>query len=230
MPRFNSKKKMAKEQLTPFKELSLGQKIGYIWGYYKYYMLAVVIIAITIVSFVAAYQRNNYETDFSLVIVDGKMTGYDEHTDAITTGFTQYLGIDGKKHRVVCNYNYSLIQQEMDQEAYISQTKIYTLASTHSMDGYLANRDYIDYFSTDQEPFLTDLREILTADELEKIQDHIIYFTKENGETLPIAVDLTSTKIKTDTDIVMENPCYGVVVSSLNTENATDFIRYAFDL
>ncbi len=95
----------------------------------------------------------------------------------------------------------------------------------------MANRDYIDYFSTDTETFLVDLRELLTSDELERIGDeNIIYYTKKDGTAVPIAVDLSGTKIKTETDLTMESPCYGVVVSAQNTENAVSFIRYAFDL
>ena len=63
-------------------------------------------------------------------VEDGKMTGYDTGTDAITTGFTGYLGIDGKKERVECDYNYSLIPKLLDQDVSASQQKIYTLAST----------------------------------------------------------------------------------------------------
>ena len=88
----------------------------------------------------------------------------------------------------------------------------------------------IDYFSTDEEPFLEDLREILTESELEKVKDYIIYYTKKDGTRIPIAVNLSDTKIKKDTDFTMDEPCYGVVVSAENRENAIAFIRFAFDL
>ena len=94
------KKKPVKEQMTPFKDLTFSEKVHYIWEYYKYFMLAAVLVIIAVVSFVISFQRNNYTTAFSMVIIDGKMTGYDTGTDAITTGFTGYLGIDGKKERV----------------------------------------------------------------------------------------------------------------------------------
>ena len=186
------KKKPVKEQMTPFKDLTFSEKIHYIWEYYKYFMLAAVLVIIAVVSFVISFQRNNYTTAFSMVIIDGKMPGYDTGTDAIT--------------------------------------KIYTLASTGSIDGYIASPDYIDYFSTDKEPFLTDLREVLTDKELETLAGKIIYYTKEDGTKIPIALDLTDTKIKTETDFTMDNPCYGIVVTAPNLENAVAFIRYAFDL
>ena len=205
------KKKPVKEQMTPFKDLTFSEKVHYIWEYYKYFMLAAVLVIIAVVSFVISFQRNNYTTAFSMVIIDGKMTGYDTGTDAITTGFTGYLGIDGKKDRVECDYNYSLIPKLLDQDVSASQQKIYTLASTGSIDGYIASPDYIDYFSTDK-------------------AGKIIYYTKEDGTKIPIALDLTDTKIKTETDFTMDNPCYGIVVTAPNLENAVAFIRYAFDL
>ena len=55
-------------------------------------------------------------------------------------------------------------------------------------------------------------------------------YTKEDGTKIPIALDLTDTKIKTETDFTMDNPCYGIVVTAPNLENAVAFIRYAFDL
>lgn len=224
-------KKMPKEQKTPFKDLSFIDKVKYIFGYYKYYALAFIIVAAIIGYTIYAFMQNNYDIACNIVAVDGKITGYDTYSDDITKGFSDYLGIDGKDTRVEIDFHYSLIVQPLDQEANISQNKIYILASTGSIDGYMANRDYIDYFSTDVEVFLTDLRELFTDDELERIgEENIIYYTKGDGTSVPIAVDLSGTKIKTKTDLTIETPCYGVVVSAENVDNAADFIRYAFDL
>lgn len=224
-------KKMPKEQMTSFKNLSFSEKVSYIFSYYKYYMLAAVIIAIIVGSSVYFYHLNNYDSVCYIAVADGKITNYDTGNDDITNGFTKHLGIDGTSTRVEFDYNYSLIQQPLDQEASISADKIYILASTESMDGYMANIDYIDYFTKDNQLFLYDLREILTAEELEAIgEENIIYYTKEDQSTYPIAVNLTNTKIKTETDLTMENPCYGVVVTAPNLDNAVEFIRYAFEL
>ena len=208
-----SKKEMPKEQQTSFKELSFSDKIRYIFGYYKYYMLAAVIIIAAAGYTIYSFVQNNYDIKCNIVVVDGKITGYDTYSDDITKNFTRYIGLDGKKERVELDCHYSLTIKPLDQEANISQNKIYILASVGSIDGYMANRDYIDYFSTDAETFLYDLTEILT-----------------DKTRIPIAVDLTNTKVKTDTDLTLESPCYGVVVSAKNPENAIAFIRYAFDL
>ncbi len=228
-----TKHKMPKEQMTPFKDLTLRQKIGHIFYYYKYYMLAAVIAAATAASLVYSYQQNNYDTVCSIAVINGKMSGQSENKDAITTGFTEYLGINGKSERVECDYHYTLNTQfssPLDEEGNASIAKIYTLASTHSLDGIIMPRENITFFSTDIEPFFTDLRTILSEDELSAIEEHIVCYTMTDGTQIPIAVDLSGTKIKTQTDFTMQVPCYGVVVTAPNPDEAAAFIRYAFGL
>ncbi len=225
------KKPMPKERKTLFKELSFSEKISYIFEYYKFHILTIVITALIIESFVYFYIQNNYDSVCYIAVVDGKITGYDDRTDAITQGFTQHLGIDGKKQRAEIDYNYSLIVQPMDQEAEVSRSKLYILSSTGSIDGFMANPEYITYFSTDIEPYFMDLTTILSQQELSEIgEENIVYYTKKDGTSIPVAVNLQHTKIKSETNFTMDNPCYGVVVSAKNPENATEFIRYAFSL
>lgn len=225
------KKPIPKERKTLFKELSFTEKISYIFEYYKFHFLTVAILTLIIGSFVYFYIQNNYDSVCYIAVVDGKITGYDDRTDAITQGFTQYLGIDGKKQRAEIDYNYSLIVQPMDQEAEVSRSKLYILSSTGSIDGFMANPEYITYFSTDIEPYFMDLTTILSQQELSKIgEENIVYYTKKDGTRIPVAVNLQHTKIKSETNFTMDNPCYGVVVSAKNPENATEFIRYAFSL
>ncbi len=67
----------------------------------------------------------------------------------------------------------------MDQEAEISRSKLYILSSTGSIDGFMANPEYITYFSTDIEPYFMDLTTILSQQELSEIgEENIVYYTK----------------------------------------------------
>ncbi len=225
------KNKMPKEQETKFKDLPFSQKLIYIWEYYKIHIIALIMIAGVIASAVYYYNLNNYESVCEIIVVDGLVDDYGTGKDAITKGFTEHLGIDGKSTRVVISYGHSLKYMVGDQEAGITQNKIYILASTGNLDGYLTKEENIEHFSSDKELFLCDLREILTAEELEKIgEENIHYYTKEDGSKYPIAVNLAGTKIKTEFKLSTEDPYYGVVITAPNKDNAVEFIRYAFDM
>ena len=215
-----------KEQRKKLKDLSFSDKIKYIWSYYWIPIVGVIFA----VSLISSIVKNNYDTVCFVAVLDGKMTGYENDTDILTTGLTDYLGIDGKKEQVDFSYTFSLKEVAMDEEAFVSANKLYTYASTGSLDGYLSEREYIDYFCTDKDIFFCDLRDIFSDDELEQLDDYIVYFTNTAGETYPIAVDISEAPVIKDSDLNMKDPCYGVVSSSKYQTNAADFIRYVFNM
>ena len=204
-----------KEQRKKLKDLSFSDKIKYIWSYYWIPIVGVILAVIFAVSLISSIVKNNYDTVCFVAVLDGKMTGYENDTDILTTGLTDYLGIDGKKEQVDFSYTFSLKEVAMDEEAFVSANKLYTYASTGSLDGYLSEREYIDYFCTDKDIFFCDLRDI---------------FSDTAGETYPIAVDISEAPVIKDSDLNMKDPCYGVVSSSKYQTNAADFIRYVFNM
>ena len=152
-------------------------KLSYIWDYYKVPILAIVIGIIAIVSIVRAIISNNYNTSLYVSYVNCISVDLRDDTRILDNSLTEWLGIDGKKEQVDFSYTFSLKEVAMDQEAYVSANKLYTYASTGSLDGYLSEREYIDYFCTDKDIFFCDLRDIFSDEELEQLDDYIVYFT-----------------------------------------------------
>ena len=142
-----------KEQKKKFKELSLSEKFQYIWEYYRLIIAAVIAVTLVIASFIHAYIRNNYDTVCDIAVCDGKLTGYDTDDDLLTTGFTNYLGIDGKKERIHIDYSYTLEEKFLDQDPQISKEKIYVLSQTNNLDGYMSEYKDIDHFCFDTSCF-----------------------------------------------------------------------------
>ena len=219
-----------KEQRKKLKDLSFSGKIEYILNYYKIPIIAVILAVLFAGSLTYSIIRNNYDTVCFIAVLDGRITGYDDDTDVLSTGLTDYLGIDGKKEQVDLSYTFSLQEKEMDQEAYVSANKLYTYASTSSLDGYLSEKEYIDYFCTDKNIFFWDLRDLFSTEELETLSDYIIYYTHSSGESFPIAVDISEAPVIKDSDLNMKQPCYGIVSTSKYSENAANFIRFVFNM
>ena len=230
MAKGNGVRDEIKEQRAKFKDLKFPQKVGYIWTYYKLPIFSCIIAILVVLSFIFAYIRNNYDTVCTIISCDGYITGHRTDEDALTTGFTKYLGIDGKKTQIDIDYSYNFEGDDLDGAVTVSINKIYILANTGDMDGLMANYDDILYFCTNQDTFFLDLREVLTDEELEYLQDYIIYYTDGNGNDIPVAIDVSESPVITSTDLSTEHPCYGIVNTSPNYENAADFIRYLFNL
>lgn len=219
-----------KEQNKKFGTLTLGEKIRYIWEYYRVPIISVILIVIVVASFVNAFIRNNYDNVCYIAVCDGKITDHADNRDVLSTGFTEYIGIDGRKKRIDLDYSYNLIEQDMDQDPAISANKIYILASAREIDGYMAEKEYIDLFSTKKEAFLYDLNELFSEKEMEFLRDYLIYFTTGEGHTIPIAVDLSKASKIQSSDLTLKNPCYGIVFTSKHPDNAADFVRFVFDM
>ena len=172
-----------KEQRKKLKELTFSGKIEYIWSYYKIPIIGILLAILFAGSLTYSIIRNNYDTVCFIAVLDGRITGYDDDTDALTTGLTDYLGIDGKKEQVDISYTFSLVEKEMDQEAAVTANRIYTYASTNTLDGYLSEKEYIDYFCTDRNIFFWDLRDLFSTEELNELSNYIIYYTNSSGES-----------------------------------------------
>ena len=160
-----------KEQRKKLKELTFSGKIEYIWSYYKIPIIGILLAILFAGSLTYSIIRNNYDTVCFIAVLDGRITGYDDDTDALTTGLTDYLGIDGKKEQVDISYTFSLVEKEMDQEAAVTANRIYTYASTNTLDGYLSEKEYIDYFCTDRNIFFWDLRDLFSTEELNELSN-----------------------------------------------------------
>lgn len=219
-----------KEQRKKFKVLTFSGKIQYIWQYYKVPIIGIILAVLFAGSLTYSIIRNNYDTVCFIAVLDGKIDGGEVDSDILSTDFTKYLGIDGRRKQIDLSYTFSLKENDLDQEAYVTSNKIYTYASTGSLDGYLSEKEYIDYFCTDRNIFFTDLRDLFSDDELETLKDYIIYFTNSNGESFPIAVDLSDAPVIKSSGLSMKQPCYGIVSTSKYQDNAADFIRFVFEM
>ena len=217
MAKGNSINDEIKEQKKKFKELTFSEKLQYIWEYYRLIIAAIIAVILIVASFIHAYIRNNYDTVCDIAVCDGKITGYDTDDDLLTTGFTSYLGIDGKKERIHPDYSYTLEEK-------------FVLSQTNNLDGYMSEYDDIDHFCFDTSCFFYDLRDLFSSEELEQLSDYIIYHTHNDGETVPVAVDLSKAPEITKTNLTMDQPCYGIVQSAKHPENAADFIRFVFGI
>lgn len=230
MSEIRSLREQAKAENKKMKDMTWEQKKEHILEYYKIHIISAIIAVASIIGLVLMFMNNNYNTVCKIVMIDGYITGIDTKSDPITKGFSEYIGADGKKDRVIIDNNFSLGTAADDRDSYYSVEKLTYMAASGEIDGFMTEYEYILSFSNDTEMFLADLSTVFTPQELSKISDSIIYYTKADGTKIPAAVDLSKTWMKTDTDLYYTRPCYGIVVTASNFDNAAAFIRYAFGL
>jgi hypothetical protein len=226
-----SLKEVAGEQAEILRHMTLPQKIDHIWTNFRVPIVAVLLVVAGIIGTIYSVKLNDYENVFYVAVVDGHLTYDDNEQDPLSSGFTQYLGIDGKTQRVEFDTGYTLTYtNSLDQDPYLSAQKLETRFYAGNTDGFLADYSLINGFSTGTDSSLMDLRDLLSDEELEKISDHLIYLTMDDGSRIPNAVDMQDTKLVNELGLRMDHPCFGIVITSKYSDNGVNFIRYIFDL
>lgn len=205
-------------------------KIKHIWEYYRLHIISSIVIIAAAIAVVIIVVQNNYERSFYCVVADGDIKGKSDHTDYLTTNFTEYLGLDGKSQKVLFDYTYTFMGTDMTYDPFYNLEKIHVMAAGSTIDGYLSEYRYALAFCSDDEIFLEDLRDWLTPQELETLSDYLIYYTDKQGVRTPVSIELSASKIQSEAGLLMERPCYGIVASSQHKDNAAEFIRFLFDL
>ena len=173
--------KSLKEDMNEEKErlsrMTWEQKKEHIWEYYKIPIIAVAVLIAAVIGIVYMFRLNDYENVLYTVVTDGGIQGMDKKEDRLTTEFTEYLGIDGKKERVYFDNNYTLTYtNSVDQDPYISAEKIMTQIATGSIDALITDKSNLRGFSTTDESAFIDLTTCLTDEEFNKVSDYVIYY------------------------------------------------------
>lgn len=230
MAQGNSIRDEIRAENKKMKDMSFSGKCHYVWAYYRLHIAGVIVAIAAVSAMVITLVLNHYERSFYCILVDGQMEGIAERSDYLTANFTNYLGLDGKKQRVIFDNNYTFVDRPYDYDQYYSVDKIFAMAYGKTLDGYISEYNYALAFCSDEELFLEDLRNWLTPRELEKVSDYLIYYTDRQGVQTPVSIDLSASRIKSGAGLLMERPCYGIVTTSEHKENGAAFIRFLFDL
>lgn len=175
------------EQKTPFKELSFGQKLQYIWDYYKIPIIAVIIVIAVAASFIhdITSQKN---TILSVVCVNAS-GGADTDSDSLFGDFLESNGYDLSKDEISVNTNIN-ISLDSNGLDYQNMAVLAAHFSAHDYNICFMDDKTFDHYA-ESESFC-DLRDYLDDATIEKYNASLAYMTSESGEKIPVGIRLSA--------------------------------------
>lgn len=175
------------EQKTPFKELNSGQKLQYIWDYYKIPIIAVIIAVIVIASFVHD-KKSEKNTILSIVCVNAS-GGVETDSGSLFGDFLKSNGYNLSKDEISIdtNINISLDSNGLD---YQNMAVLAAHFAAHDYNICLMDDDTFDHY-VESDSF-ADLRDYLDDKTIEKYTDSLTYMTSESGEKIPVGIRLSA--------------------------------------
>lgn len=216
-------KEIIREELGKLSKLSWGQRLVYIWDYYKPLMAALLGIIAVISIGVTIY--NNLQLNHLLHIYLINCNSIEVNSEDITSGFAEMLGGIGEDDVISVDTTMAFTGDNSQYEM-ANQMKLLAMSSANEMDFVVADEE--KYLELEAQGFFMDLSQVFTEEQLAQWEDLLVEGTKLEDGTIPIsAIDLTDSPVLHSVNAYPGLKVYGTVVaSSVRTELCDDFVTY----
>ena len=211
--------------------MSLKDKLWYIWEYYKFPIIGSITALFLVISIGSTVYNNRFETVLNCVLLNSQLTTADTSPDDyFDKGFRQYMNFSDDV-KIEANHSMSLTFEEsaMSDFTYAELAKLSAMITSKELDVIIGRKDSIDHFG--QMGGFTDLTQLLTPEEYEKVKDRIYFVTvSETGEKVPAGIRVDGDSFQENTGLLIDGPILSVMTNSTHKDTAAGLIRYMFGL
>lgn len=221
---FKEKWQNEKNKLKP---MNWKEKIGYIWEYYKLWIIGTLVIVIFSSSMISSMVKNSRPTYLYATFINASSYG-NEDFDLIAD-FADYADVNTKKEQLSLDTTLQLSEgEEYDEMTYNSTMKLYAQIVAKSIDVMVMGKTIIDDYAA-QDAFLA-LDETLPSDLYEKLQDQILTANNENGTSYECGIDISDSVVLQRSELYADTqtPVFSIVSNSEHVENAIVFLEYLY--
>ncbi len=219
------------EEKKKLKNMSIKDRLWYIWEYYKIPILSIMAALALIGSIGSAMYQNRFETALSCFILNSRPgSDADLLSSYFDQDFRQYAGLDENvKIDVDSSMSLTFDESAMSELTYASLAKVTAVISTKDLDIMIGNPETAAHYGS--MGGFADLKELLPADVYDKVKDRLYMTTnEETGETAATGIFIGETDFCDRTGLIMEEPVLSVVSNSTRTDTCLKLIRYILGL
>lgn len=173
-----------KEERAALKNAGFKKKAGYFWYYYKWYVICSICAIVLIGSLVHDFV-NRRETAFYTVMLNVIPLNTDsaEYADA----FADYAEIDTSSEDIIFNTSLRISEDGISEDSYYSSQQLAVYVSAAELDTMLTDAASFRKYANSY--YFYDLRDILTAKQLEMYEPYFYYVDQTVVEQIDEAAD-----------------------------------------
>lgn len=206
------------KQIEQFKNLSPGKKLEFIWDYYRFAILAVICVAIILVS--ALVSAITYREPVLKLIMVNSLTMQDDPEG----GFQEFLEAYGYPSEDSVE-NHQIYVSDSDTQGFQGFQVLAAEIGAGGRDILMGSPELITSYG--QAGALKDLSALLPEDVLEQCADSLVYSDEEGKtERYPCAVLLTDNRWLTENQYYFGACCVGILQRGDNPEAAVQFLQF----
>lgn len=219
--------KTLKEKLKP---MSGGERILFLWTYYKFHILAIVLVIVLLVTFINSRQNADRETLLSGVYANIEVS--QDGWEYVKEGFLAHLNGNEETQTVILSAtSFSGIYTDVSNfdAAYSSVMNPVAMVSGKTLDYFVMDEEALQFYMTQE--VLCDLGNIFTAEELEAFGEKVIYLelVDDNDVTVsrtPVALDISKLPFARDCLTTVDHCYFSLAESGPQPENTRIFWDY----
>lgn len=217
-------REIIREELKKLKGMTWGQRLGYIWDYYKPLMAAILAVILVISIGVSIYQNMQINHLLNVYFVNCNSAEMD--AQAVTDDFAEYIGGIGEKDEILIDTSTVLDAEDTSQYSMASQMKFTAVAAAGDID--VAVFDAEQYEKYRDGYGLEDLSNVLSEEQLSRWEDALVYGKdEETGEEIPVALDVQKVSLIEKYDVYNGEKAYAAVMAnSSHTDMSAKFLEY----
>ena len=242
-----------REQRKSIKNRSPKEKLSYFWEYYGLKAICLIAAVITLIFFIVSMATKK-ENAVTTVFFGGIAQ---ESAEAYLSAFEQAAGIDPEKYQISVQSHPDIqMDQTITQEAYQSMEAFTAMVAGKSVDCFAGDSDLILYYAYME--YATDLRTVLTQEELTQLAPYLHYidgelirqqeaadegltdaFSRRTDATkpelmkdpIPVAISLNAaTDAFKEAYLFGESAVISICANSEQAENAAAFLRHCLGI
>lgn len=216
------------EEKEKIKEMdSTRKKIGYIWDYYKFWIIGAVVLVGLIVYFTVVFVTREDKPALDIVLVNN----YDDVSEdsKLAQGFVSYVGEENLPGKVEFDNNafFNLEKNSDYKNSYYMKVVAYLEADT--VQAVICQYDNLIGIAKGGR--LADLSDERVGDIFEKYKDRIVYYENDEGENVPVGIDISDGyKAAGLTEYTDEKAYVGLSAYAKDYELAEKFVDYMVEL
>lgn len=222
----HSFKKEVNQERQKLKEMSWQDRLWYIWEYYKFHIIALVIVVGLGAGIVSAVRSNRFDTLLYCAVINNKNP--DASMEDLETGFWEYCGSPADS-RVTADNSLQMDLENTTEFGYASMAKLSALITDKDLDVIIADAAVIDHYGS--MGGLLNPEEVLSPELSSRLREEQRFYlvTTEDGTTYPGAISLADTDFLENSGIYMERPMIAIISNSLRTDTSAMLISYLFE-
>lgn len=193
---------------------TLIKNLGYIWDYYKLYLIGVP-LALLSLSYVVTVFADSKELPFSVYFINQELSL--EACSSLEEELTRELGETYVDSSLILN------PDAPDADSQIAFT---TAISGHTIDIMISDTRFLEYYA--KKEALADLKDTLPADLYDALTPYLVLAENKEGIMTPYAIDLSSCSYFSDLNLL--EPVLTIAKYSEHKNSCIAFLRLLFSL